>query len=481
MSRMMRPVVWVWVVLLAAAPLRGGVHEEVQAVLADKMMRRATVGISAVELRKGGEARSIYQLNAKTRLIPASNLKIITTAAALDGLGQDFKFRTALLQRGEDLAIVGDGDPTLGDLDLLRKVGWNVTTVFEQWAAGLKERGVTSVRNIYIDDSIFDEEFFHPNWPADQMQYRYVAQVGGLNLNANTIGVRLAFNGSGKTVTPYFTPATRYVSVRNGCVGGSRNAVMVSREQGTSTINLAGQLDQTLEAPIWVTIHDPPMYAGTVLAETLSAAGIKVTGKAQRDRTIRGQLSPGNGAGAWTLLAIHETPIETVLARANKDSINLYAESLCKRLGAASTGETGSWTNGRAAIAAYLRRIGIAAGDFALDDGCGLSRQNEVTPEAVVKVLTHVYRSKHSHFYLTTLAVAGIDGTLDDRFAGTDLRGRVFGKSGFINGVSSLSGFVRTKDDRWIAFSILINGIPDRSNWHIKQLQERIVRAIGEQ
>jgi len=95
-----------------------------------------------------------------------------------------------------------------------------------------------------------------------------------------------------------------------------------------------------------------------------------------------------------------------------------------------------------------------------------------------VKVLASTYRSENSHLYLTTLAVAGVDGTLDDRFRGTDLQQRVFAKSGFINEVSSLSGFLRTKDNRWVAFSILINGIPDKSNWQIKQLQERIVSAL---
>jgi D-alanyl-D-alanine carboxypeptidase/D-alanyl-D-alanine-endopeptidase (penicillin-binding protein 4) len=236
------------------------------------------------------------------------------------------------------------------------------------------------------------------------------------------------------------------------------------------------------DAPISVTVHDPPMLAGTVLAETLSRAGIEIDGATQRDRTIRQQMTdavtnpPNDSAQKWTPVAIHETPIGTVLARANKDSMNLYADAICKRIGATATATTGSWENGNAAIAAFLQGIGIKSDEFTLDDGCGLSKENYISPNAIARVLAHAFAGPNREAFLNSLSVAGSDGTLDKRFRDSDLRGRVFGKSGYVSGVSSLSGYVKAKDGNWYAFAILLNGVSDIAA--CKQIQERIVKAI---
>ena len=175
---------------------------------------------------------------------------------------------------------------------------------------------------------------------------------------------------------------------------------------------------------------------------------------------------------------MHETPLSQVLGRANKDSINLYAECLCKRLGFAVTHQSGSWENGTAAVGAFLQKAGVDESEFHLDDGSGLSKQNHISPSAITKVLMYDYFSDNRQVFINSLSVAGADGTLERRFANSDLRGRVFGKSGFVKGVSSLSGFLEAKDGNWYAFSILMNGIPELSNSAIKPLQEAIVRAV---
>jgi D-alanyl-D-alanine carboxypeptidase/D-alanyl-D-alanine-endopeptidase (penicillin-binding protein 4) len=230
------------------------------------------------------------------------------------------------------------------------------------------------------------------------------------------------------------------------------------------------------QTPVAVTIYDPAMYAGTVFAEVLKRKGITLTGTVKRDRTIAAQQKQGGPAGRWRTLAIHETPIGTVIARANKDSVNLYAESLCKRLGHEVSGQPGSWENGTAAVEAFIKSAGVEPAQFQLDDGCGLSKQNAVSADAFAKVLSHNFHSPNWEAFRATLAVSGTDGTLQDRFRGTDLKGRVFAKSGYVAGVSSLSGYVRTRDNQWFAFSFLINkvaGIADA-----KLVQEKIVRAI---
>ncbi len=246
---------------------------------------------------------------------------------------------------------------------------------------------------------------------------------------------------------------------------------------------MTGQTPGRGTARVETTVHDPPLYAAQLLAETLGAGGVKVTGQVRRDRTARQRRMEAGAAGAaeWPVIGIHETPITTVLGRANKDSVNLYAESLCKRLGADLAKSSGTWENGTAAVAAFLKHVGIPESEFHLDDGCGLSKENRISPHALATVVAFDFAGKNHDAFFDSLSVAGVDGTLEHRFeapALRDLRQRVFGKSGFVEGVSTLSGLLKAKDNNWYAFSIMMNGIPRGSNPEIKPLQERIVRAI---
>jgi D-alanyl-D-alanine carboxypeptidase/D-alanyl-D-alanine-endopeptidase (penicillin-binding protein 4) len=181
----------------------------------------------------------------------------------------------------------------------------------------------------------------------------------------------------------------------------------------------------------------------------------------------------------WTVVAALDTKLATVLGRANKDSMNLYAECLCKRLGHEASGESGSWQSGTAAVGAFLKSIGVLETHFHLDDGCGLSRENTVSADAIVKVLSHNFLGKNREIFLSSLAVPGEEGTFKNRFKGK-LHDRVFGKSGYVNSVSALSGYLKAKDEKWYAFSILMNNLPAGTNNVAKEIQERIVTAIDE-
>jgi D-alanyl-D-alanine carboxypeptidase/D-alanyl-D-alanine-endopeptidase (penicillin-binding protein 4) len=307
-----------------------------------------------------------------------------------------------------------------------------------------------------------------------------MAQVCGMAMNANCIDFYIRSNGAGKAVSYRTDPSTRYINVSNTCVGGDRNVVWLSRLPGGNQITLRGTCAAHGEASFRVTVHDSALCAATVLSETLAAAGVTMEGKVGRDRTVRAQLMQDKAGATCTLLAVHETPLTPVLARANKDSMNFYAESLCKRLGYAASGQSGSWENGTAAVGGFLKKIGIDGKDFHLDDGSGLSRKNEVSARAMARVLTHNFHSRHRTEFISSLAVGGEDGTLDNRFK-HDLRGRVMAKTGYIVGVSALSGYVKGRDNHWYAFSILMNGLPAGTNTKAKALQESIVKAIDAQ
>lgn len=482
-SRMKRHAAVAMLLLLAPALTQAALTDEINAVLHDKLLKNATIGIEIVQLGDSpDQARVLYEHDAHTPLMPASNLKLVTTSAFLDRMGSDFKFRTWLVLHDNDLVIWGDGDPTLGDSELMRRVGWTVLTVYQSWAEQLKKRGIASVRNVVVDDSVFDQDFFNADWPRNQAHKSYEPQVGGVNFNANCLDFYVRTTSPGQLVQYTTDPPTHYADIRNSCITGHENAIWLSRQLGTNDIVLRGQTNVSNTVPVSVTIDDPPMYAATVLAETLKSSGIQVTGKVQRDRDNRAQFNAAdeNAKKQWIPIAIHETPLPVVLARCNKDSMNLYAESLCKRLGHEVANAPGSWQNGIAAVSAFLSRLGIADSEYHLVDGCGLARDDHVSANLLVRVLRHDFESPNRQTFLNSLSVAGHDGTLSDRFRGTDLQGRIFGKSGYISTVSSLSGFLHGKSGRWYVFTILMNGVPAGANNSAKLLQERIVRAIGD-
>jgi D-alanyl-D-alanine carboxypeptidase/D-alanyl-D-alanine-endopeptidase (penicillin-binding protein 4) len=282
----------------------------------------------------------------------------------------------------------------------------------------------------------------------------------------------------GQLVGVTFSPFTSYIKIKNSCLTGGDNA-QLSRQPDGNDLTLRGTARIANIIPYAMTVHDPALYAGTFLADTLKANGISISGDVVRDRSMRAGYAQAlaNHDPSWTLLAVHETSLPSVISRANKDSMNLYAECICKRLGYADTGQ-GTWATGTGSVAKFLLGLKISSDQFQLDDGCGLSKQNAISANLMVKVLTHDYFSKDSQTWMGCLSVAGEDGTLLDRFHGYDLKGRVIAKTGFVNKVSCLSGYLHTKDDSWYCFSILFNGIPDGTNSTAKILQEKIVHAI---
>ena len=465
--------------VLGVSSLLADLKSDIGLILNDRVMARVETGIEVVRLSDNGTSSIVYEHNSHAPLSPASNMKVMTTSAALHVLGPTFRYRTMLLKHGNDLVIWGDGDPTLGDRELMEKLGWSVTAVFDDWADQLKKRNITTVGNILIDDSLFDTEFLHPRWAKHQFE-RSGAQVGALNFNANVIDFVIQAR-RGAPAAWSTKPQTSFVQVvANTCVSGGDNVIVLARNPGQNEIALRGTVNGTCE--VATTIHDPPMYAGTVFADILKAKGIVVAGQVVRDRTTRQQYSATATAARaqlWPILCIFETPLQSVINRCNKDSMNLYAEALCKRIGAAASTVGGTWPGGTAVTGHFLKQLGVAETEFNLDDGCGLSRENTITADAIVRVLMHDYFSPYKDIFIGSLPIGGVDGTLRRRFTGS-LKGRVFAKTGFIANVSALSGYLQARNGDWYAFAILMNNIPDKSNSNYKPLQEKMVKAIDD-
>ena len=477
-----------------AADLAGDVSAGVRRALDTQTPRGATVGVRILALGDTPGGREVlFSRSADRQMIPASNMKLLTSALALQTLGKDFKFRTQLLVRGDvasgevELAVIGDGDPSFGDAELLKDIpGWNTRTVFASWAQQLVLQGVSRVTAVRLDDSVFDDQRVHPGWPLEQRHFWYEAQIGGLTLNINCLDFHVFRRGDAGKMGYRLDPPTGYATVENTLKRGNKNAVALTRREGGNLITLGGQTNARAQGPILVTVDDPTAYFGAVFTETLREAGIDC-GETLTDRSVRSEWDSRAPVDAtsvpdpngWRLLAVHETALPTVLARTNKDSINLYAENLAKRLAFAATGQPGSWPAAEQAARDFLAGIGSRPDSIRLEDGSGMSRGNRVTAEVLCDVLAVMHHSDAAEMYRDSLSEAGVDGTLQRRFRAKgrqELHGRVFGKTGYISGVCTFSGYLHGRDGRWYAFSILVNDSNDLAK--AQQLQEEIVAAL---
>lgn len=414
---------------------------------------KVKVSARVVDLTSGV---AVYEQNADTPLMPASNMKLMVISAAIDQLGRDYEFVTSLSIRGRDLVVIGSGDPSFGDDKLSAEKGVAVTSVFHDWAAKLKAAGVKQVSgNIVIDDAIFDRQFVHPNWPDDQFQAWYEAPIGGLNLCDNCVDVVVRPGPAGKPAALSLSPGNTFIQLINQTTSGGKQSVSARRKRGTDSIIASGSASrQTSLGPI--TVGDPGMFFGSVLKTTLAAKGIKVNGTVVREKVKRGpdQLPEGGH-----VVALYKAPIAGALQRAGRNSLGMMAEGLMKAIGAHAKG-VGSWATGREALAKFFTKAGVSPGQFTIDDGSGLSRGNKLSAKAATQVLTYMYRAPGGAFdtLRKSLATPGNDGTLKKRLRGPLTKDRVFAKTGYINGVRTLAGYVQTTSGRWLAFAVFFNG-----------------------
>jgi serine-type D-Ala-D-Ala carboxypeptidase/endopeptidase (penicillin-binding protein 4) len=453
------------VLLLALAGAARGetLAAKLDALMDNAQLKGASVGLDVQEVTAKGPV-ALYQHDAAVPLGPASNCKLLTTAAAFEKYGPAATFKTCLYQVGPDLVLIGGGDPGLGDSKICAAAGETSTTAFEQWAAKLKAAGITTYRDLIVDDRVFDNVWTHPNWPADQSLDWYSAPIGGLNFNANCLDWTPKLTAQGVGVE--LMPPTTYVSVTNKATKGGTTKVSLLRPAKSNKFELRGTVAASATSAYSVPIYDPGLWTGTILRDILQQAGIAGSGAVRRvDAEER--LAKG------TLLAAHETPILAVLERANTNSLNMMAECLCKRLGYDATGKPGTWASGTAAVEAYAVSLGVKPDWVSLDDGSGLSNKNKVAARAFTTALAHVAARPDGNKFIETLAVPGEDGTLVRRFKGMPVGDHVKAKTGHISGVSALSGYILVGERKFV-FSILVN----KYQGNVNPLQDQICQAI---
>lgn len=423
--------------------------ERLDALVA-KLPAKARIGVAVADARSG---QPLFDHHADRLLKPASVLKLFTTAAALTRFGPKFQFETRLYMQGDELWVVGGGDPGLGDERLEHAAGEQRLAILNVWAEELLARGVRSISRIVLDDSVFDRQGRHPDWPAEQADAWYQAPVGGLMLNNNCLDSAARVNGG--QVALQLTPALPAEFVVNGLRVGARHAPRVSRGLESDVFEFSGTVTKS-DALGPIAVGRSEVFFGHALRMALAGRGVA------GPMTVVRRVLPPDALKAATPVAVHRTGMRSVLWRCNTFSQNLFAEALWKALPAiepsgARSGVAGSWEGGERVLLATLAPLGVALDGASLRDGSGLSHDNRVTAGQIVRLLCAMQRSPHAEAFKASLARPGQDGSMRRRYNDAALVGRLIGKTGSIKDVSALAGYVTRGDGQVLAFAILIN------------------------
>jgi D-alanyl-D-alanine carboxypeptidase/D-alanyl-D-alanine-endopeptidase (penicillin-binding protein 4) len=447
--------------------------KEVNGIIGRSSQRKVQFSIHIIKADSG---EAVYSREAAKAMIPASNMKVIVTAAALKYLGPGYEYKTKVGLRGNTLIIIGSGDPLLGDEVTDTKYGRERYWVLRDIATALKRNGVKTIDGIIVDSHIFDDQPVHPSWPKAELNRWYACEVCGLNFNDNCVEIS-AKNLTGK-VTIFVEPQTKYIQFINNVkpISSGSSTIGSYRNREPNKITVFGKCRKEV-GPFEVAIERPAAFFAFLLAEHLANEGITVGGQ-----IIEKPLAPDliGGDNDVKVFAEYVTPIADCLARCNKNSLGLAAEALLKTIAAESNPDrkNGSWDKGREMISRYLSELGIDSGQFYIDDGSGLSEQNKLSANALTKVLLSIYKSENWQLYKDSLAVGGVDGTISGYFKGKKYKGRILGKTGYISSVKSFSGVCSTEQGDYI-FSILANNANGKTRDAINDIAQAIIDNAG--
>jgi len=449
----------------AATPERA-LNTELRQILDSPELREALAGVHVRDMKTG---RTLFDHNAKRLFNPASNMKILTSAAALWSLGANYKFRTEVRRDRElkngvlkgNLYVKGYGDPTL------------TTEQVFGFVNQIALRGIREVKgDLIIDDTFFDRVFEGPGWDQEIGDHAYAAPIGALSFNFNTFEVHVTpGDKAGDPVNVAVWPDVPSIEVVSHAVTrgrGSRARLWTgtSRQSGDRIrVTVRGSMAVN---DIWgrvkrSRVHNPSLFAGQMLQRMLQMRGIKLKGR------VRYRVMPKRGT--VPVLTHFSRPLAEIVSTLNKYSNNFMAEQIMKTLGAELSDEPGSWKTGSKALADFLAEVGVDGEQLVLANGSGLNDVNRVTPAHITQVLHGMFkRFEVQPEFVASLAVAGSSGTIHSRFEDSPAQSRLRAKTGSLTGVSALSGYVETQDGSVLAFSVMMNDYQGRARtmWRIQ-------------
>jgi D-alanyl-D-alanine carboxypeptidase/D-alanyl-D-alanine-endopeptidase (penicillin-binding protein 4) len=454
---------------------RGVLAADLDAILGTPGLAGADVGLVVRTL----DGEVVYARDGAGRQQPASNAKLVTSAAALEVLGPDYRFTTSVSSTGRrygsyldgDLYLRGTGDPTMLARD------------YDALAAQVAASGVKLVRGkLVADDTWFDDVRLGTSWAWDDEPYYYSAQVSALtaspdtDYDAGSVIVRVAPGTDGKAVVTT-EPPTDYVKIANTAVtgaAGSANTITVDRVHGANTFTVTGSIPAGGAATSeWMAVWEPTGYAAALFRAALSAHGVRLLGPTARGAT------PANAAA---VASRESMPLRELQVPFMKLSNNLHAEILVKAMGRKASG-AGTWGAGLAAMAATLPGFGVDPATLSLRDGSGLSRMDQIAPDHLVALLDAAADRPWFPSWYAALPIAGVadrmvGGTLRNRMRGTAAEGAVHAKTGSLTAVSGLSGYVDTAGGERLVFSMITN---NSIGVNVKALEDRVAIRLAEE
>ena len=445
----------------APAPAPGGraaIAAALDSIFDDTALAHAHWGVLVRSLDRG---ETLYARNAGRMFVPASNVKIVTGAAALEALGPDYRYLTRVAAAGEvrggvlrgDLIVFGGGDPTISE-----RFHGDVRTVFRAWADSLRAHGVRQITGAVIgNDDVFDDQALGRGWAWDDVESSYSAEVSGLQLNEGFVTVRVASVPGQRAAAVTTRPVSdEWVPVVGNvwmAAAGESTEVSFSRADSLSGVVVSGTLvaDTTVEQE--VSVRNNTRFFAAVLRQALLEAGIGVGGQ-----SLDADEDPARGKPErYTVLFTYiSPPMREILAAFLKPSQNQIGEILLKTLGRELRG-LGTAGAGVTVIDSMVAAWGLPRRLLSQADGSGLSRYNLVAPEFLVALLERETRSAHFPVFADALPLAGRDGTLRTRMRETPLEADVRAKTGTLSGVRSLSGYVTTASGERLVFSMMVN------------------------
>jgi D-alanyl-D-alanine carboxypeptidase/D-alanyl-D-alanine-endopeptidase (penicillin-binding protein 4) len=428
-------------------------------------VRSGNWGAMVVSLTRGD---TLFNFDAGRSVLPASTMKLFTSALAFERLGPSYRFKTDVLRQGTlspdgtlqgNLVIRGGGDPAFSSRFI---PGGSPNAPMHALAQQVAQTGIRRVHGDVVgDDHAFEAKPVPDGWLTRYLQSSYAARVSALSLNENLLDVVVAAgNGSVPVVT--LEPGTTAYKVVNATrtVAGSRGAKLTVGRMGNGAIAVRGWIGSRSEPRVYVVVvDDPATFATGALARALGEAGIPVDGSVRLGQT------PND---AIPVTSMSSPPLAEIAGVMNRESINHFAELIFRNVArTADPSGVGSAAMGNAVLKDFLMlRVGSRADDVFAADGSGLSTLDRVTARSEVQLLSYADRAPWSREFHESLPMAGREETLRQRMRGTPAQGNLHAKTGTTNDVIALSGYVWARDGEVLAFSFIYNG---KDRWNARE------------